>query len=63
MPPMLQMGFFNSVRDKMIHFPEISESQNRGVDVKTEGFDLKMMMDCHGDGRLSRLHGHLHNLI
>lgn len=61
--PMLQMGFFNSVRDQMIHFPEISERQNRGADVKTEGCDLKMMMACHGNGRLGRLHGHLHNLV
>lgn len=47
----------------MIHFPEISERQNRGADVKTEGCDLKMMMACHGNGRLGRLHGHLHNLV
>ena len=29
MPSILQMEFFNSARDKMIHFPEISERQNR----------------------------------
>lgn len=37
--------------------------KTEGVAVKTEGFDLKMIIDFHGDGHLSRPHGHLHNLI